>query len=229
MNYIAYYRTSTKRQNLGLEAQRKVVNDWLMANGGNLIGEFSEKESGKNNNRIELNKAIKACQKEDCQLLIAKLDRLSRCVSFIFALRDSNVNFIACDLPEFNTMTLAIFSGLAQQERELISQRTKLALEELKRKGKKLGNPNATFSNEIRAIAYKRLSENAEANLNNRKASSMIKALLYRTLNLSEIARELNDNGFVTSRGKQFNAIQVKRIIQRYNLNNHQINSVLNV
>lgn len=218
MKYIAYYRTSTKRQNLGLEAQRKVVNDWLVANGGILIGEFSEKESGKNNNRIELNKAITACQHENCQLLIAKLDRLSRCVSFIFALRDSNVNFIACDLPEFNTMTLAIFSGLAQQERELISQRTKLALDELKRKGKKLGNPNATFSKEIRTMAYNRLKENAEANPNNRKASSMIKAILYRTSNLSEIARELNENGFVTSRGKQFNSIQVKRIIDRYKL-----------
>lgn len=218
MNYIAYYRTSTKRQNLGLEAQRKVVNDWLIANGGNLIDEYSEKESGKNNNRIELNKAINACKKQDCHLLIAKLDRLSRCVSFIFALRDSNVNFIACDLPEFNTMTLAIFSGLAQQERELISQRTKLALAELKRKGIKLGNPNATFSEDTRMMAYKKLTENAEANPNNRKASSMIKAMLYRTNNLSEIARELNANGFVTSRGKQFNAIQIRRIIDRYNL-----------
>ena len=223
MNYIAYYRTSTKRQNLGLEAQRKVVNDWLIANGGNLIGEFSEKESGKNNNRIELNNAINACQKENCNLLIAKLDRLSRCVSFIFALRDSNVNFIACDLPEFNTMTLAIFSGLAQQERELISQRTKLALNELKRKGIKLGNPNATFSPEIRNMAYDRLKKNAETNPNNKKASSMIKAMLYRTSNLSEIARELNENGFVTSRGKHFNSIQVKRIIDRYKLYNIHI------
>lgn len=222
MNYIAYYRTSKRDQHLGLDAQRQIVNDWLISNGGTLIEEYSEQESGKNNNRIELNKAINSCQKHNCHLLIARLDRLSRLVSFIFALKDSNINFVACDLPQFNTMTLAIFAGLAQQERELISQRTKLALRELKNKGIKLGNPNAQFTKEIRMMAYKRHSENAENNINNKKASSMINAMLYKTSNLSEIARELNENGFLTSRGKQFSSIQVKRIIDRYKLlSNH--------
>lgn len=219
MKYIAYYRVSTKRQRLGLEAQHEIVANWITNNGGEIVDEFSEKESGKNNNRKALYEALKKCKKENCELLIAKLDRLSRNVSFIFALKDSNVKFRACDLPEFNTMTLAIFSGLAQQERELISCRTKSALKTLKDKGVKLGNPNAHFTSEVRNMAYKAHTASAKANLNNKRASSMVKIMLSYTQNLSQIARELNDNGFTTSRGNKFNPIQIKRIIQQYNLN----------
>ena len=68
------------------------------------------------------------------------------------ALRDSGVDFIAADMPEANTFTVGIMALLAQQERELISTRTKAALAELKAKGKKLGNNNITAAARQKSI-----------------------------------------------------------------------------
>lgn len=215
MNYIAYYRTSTRRQSLGLEAQRRAVEEFLSKDNTNvLLEEYSEQESGKNDQREELTKAIEACKRKGARLIIAKLDRLSRKVSFIFQLKDSNVDFIALDIPDFNTLTLGIFATLAQSERELISQRTKNALNELK-KTKKLGNPNAEFTQAMRAKAYERKSAIAQSNTNSKRAICVIKELLNKTNNLSEIARFLNENGFVTAKGCKFGAEQVKRLINR--------------
>lgn len=216
--FIAYYRVSTKRQNLGLEAQRTSVLNYINADDTNvLIEEYSEQESGKHDNREVLLEAINSCKQNNATLIIAKLDRLSRKVSFIFSLRDSGVDFIALDVPNFNTLTLGIFATLAQTERELISQRTKNALAEKKAKGAKLGAPNPQFTSAIREKAYKAHSAAAEANTNNKKAITMI-SLLLKDNNYSQIARILNENNFATSKGKKFTATQVIRLIQRYNL-----------
>ena len=110
MKYVAYYRVSTNKQSLGLDAQQKSVSDFISANSENiLLAEFKEKESGKNDYRMELNKALQLCKKENAILIIAKLDRLSRKVSFLFNLRDSGVDFKSLDCPDFNTLTLGIF------------------------------------------------------------------------------------------------------------------------
>ncbi|MEQ3236189.1 recombinase family protein [Bacteroides cellulosilyticus] len=216
--YIAYYRVSTSKQCLGLDAQRTSVHNYLSSNGGELINEFSEKESGKDDNRVTLVEAIKQCKKNNATLIIAKLDRLSRNVSFVFALKDANIDFLACDLPTFNTLTLAIFIGLAQQEREMISQRTKLALNELKLKGVKLGRPNAQFTDADRAKSAQTNKDNANLNENNLRAKMVIEEMIKTTKNKSEIARRLNENGFKTSNGCEFTPMQVKRLIQRYGL-----------
>lgn len=214
--FIAYYRVSTSKQNLGLDAQRSSVRNYISSNGGELIYEFSEKESGKKNNRLELHKAIQKCKDLNCTLIIAKLDRLSRNVSFVFALKDSGIDFISCDLPTFNTMTLAVFCGLAQQERELISQRTKQALNELKLQGVKLGNPNARFTDENRKHATMINQDLAYNNENNKRAWVVVEAMLKTTNNKSHISRVLNENGFKTSKGKLFSCVQVERLIKRY-------------
>lgn len=219
MKYVAYYRVSTQKQSLGLDAQRSSVLNYIGSKQDvELINEFAEKESGKCDNRVELNKALSLCKKENATLIIAKLDRLSRKVSFLFNLRDSGINFVALDCPDFNTLTLGIFATLAQSERELISQRTKAALAEKKKQGFKLGRPNATFKKEWRELSYQVIKEKADNNENNKRAKSMIEALLKITSNKAEIARKLNENGFVTSKGSKFNPIQVIRIIKRYNL-----------
>lgn len=217
--YIAYYRVSTQRQNLGIDAQKNTVINYINNNGGNIIAQYEEKESGKNNERIKLHDAIAHCKREQATLIIAKLDRLSRNIGFIFALRDSGINFYCCDLPSCNTITLGIFATIAQNERETISQRTKLALAVKKASGTKLGAPNAKFSDEMRVKARKALSAKAEANTNNRRAISLIRTLIH-THNYSQIARELNSNGFVTSQGKLFDACRVKRLAVRYELIN---------
>ena len=221
--YVAYYRVSLKDENkqkgLGLNAQQTTVHEYISNNNASLIAEFSERESGKINDRIELNKALDVCKKESATLIIAKLDRLSRNVSFVFALRDANVDFFACDLKEFNTLTLAIFIAMAQQERELISSRTKLALNELKKNGVKLGSKsnltNNLESNIKKAIEVRK--EKALNNENNKKSIAIIRLLRKDNYSLNQCAKYLNENHFPTSTGKEHTATSVKNLISLYN------------
>lgn len=216
--YIAYYRVSTNRQNLGLDAQRNSVLSFISNDEANiLIAEYQEKESGKHDDRKELSKAINHCISTNSILVISKLDRLSRNISFIFQLRDSGVKFISLDIPNFNTLSLGIYASMAQSERELCSRRTKEALA-VKKQTMKLGNPNATFTKEMIENAAKVRSQIADENMNNQRAKFMISSLIASTKNCSEIARQLNLNGFRTSRNLLFTSKQVKRIIDRYEL-----------
>jgi DNA invertase Pin-like site-specific DNA recombinase len=140
--YVAYYLVSTQKQGssgLGLQAQKETVRQFIGSN--ILITEYTEIESGKNDKQIELLKAIADANKNNATLIIAKLDRYSRNVGFIFQLRDSKVDFTCCDIPDANTMTIGIFALLAQQERELISERTKKALQAKKENGFTMVSP----------------------------------------------------------------------------------------
>lgn len=216
MKYVAYYRVSTKRQNLGLDAQKNTVLNYISSTNGNIIKTFEEKESGKCDNRIELQKAIEYCKINKATLIIAKLDRLSRNVSFIFALKDSGINFYCCDIPECNTLTLGIFATIAQSERETISTRTKAALMAKKEKGIKLGAPNASITNDMRIKSAEAIKNKANTNINNKRAYSVISSLTERNMSLQAIATYLNENEFRTANNCLFTPIAVSRLIKRY-------------
>jgi len=114
-SFIAYYRGSTQRQGvsgLGLEAQRSSVLSYI--NGRTLLGEFKDIESGKCDLRPQLLKAIQKSKENNSILVIAKLDRLSRSLSFINLLQKEKVKFVCCDLPDANELTINIFGSLAQ-------------------------------------------------------------------------------------------------------------------
>lgn len=102
---------------------------------------YSEIESGKNDNRQELIKAVQKCKELDAILIVAKIDRLSRQVTYISSLIDNNFKFKAVDMPEADIFTIHVIVALAQKELQLISERTMLALAQLKAKGVKLGTP----------------------------------------------------------------------------------------
>jgi DNA invertase Pin-like site-specific DNA recombinase len=112
------------------------------AKGGTILARFTEVESGRKNDRPELEKALQLARITGATLVIAKLDRLSRNAAFLLTLRDAGVSFVACDMPEANDLTVGIMALVAQQEREAISRRTKEALAAAKARGVKLGNPN---------------------------------------------------------------------------------------
>ena len=215
--YIAYYRVSTKQQGesgLGLEAQKTMVKNFLK-NDDVLICEYEEVESGKNNNRPQLLKAIEKSKSEGATLLIAKLDRLSRNAGFIFLLKDSNVDFKCCDMPEANSLTIGIMAVLAQEERELISKRTISALQELKSKGVKLGNPK-NLTPEAQKMGSEAMRLKALSNENNRKATALIVSLRNAGKTYGKIADDLNTNGFKTSRGCEFTSSQVLVLYDRF-------------
>jgi DNA invertase Pin-like site-specific DNA recombinase len=142
--YVAYYRVSTQKQGdsgLGLEAQQAAVLRFVR-DPALLLAEFTEIESGKRHtNRPELAAAIRAAKRLDATLTIAKLDRLARNVHFISGLMESEMDFVACDMPEANRLTLHVMAAFAEHEARAISQRTKAALEAAKARGTKLGNP----------------------------------------------------------------------------------------
>lgn len=217
--FIAYYRTSTQKQNLGIEAQKTSVQNYIKSIGGELIGEVAEQESGKNDKREGLEKAIKLCEKHNSILIIAKLDRLSRSISFLFQLRDrvakNNIEIKALDMPSFNTMSLGIYATVAQAEREAVSSRTRLALAEKKRSGIRLGSPqNLTIEAQkkgIESIKFK-----ARNNDQNRQAQAIIVNCICLGMNYTKIAIYLNELNYKTSKQKLFQPTTVMRLHKRY-------------
>src|SRR6478609_1044909 len=142
--YVSYLRVSTDRQGrsgLGLEAQRKAVEDFLNGGRWDLIAEFVEVESGKRDDRPKLAEALGLCRLHNATLVIAKLDRLSRDAAFLLGLQKAGVRFVAADMPEANELVVGIMAVVAQAERKMISTRTKAALAAAKARGARLGKP----------------------------------------------------------------------------------------
>ena len=156
-DFVAYYRVSTDRQGasgLGLDAQRQAVAGQVNGT-GQLVAEFTEIESGRRHtNRPQLLAALDECRRRHAVLLIARLDRLARNVAFIANLMESRADFIACDMPTANRLTIHILAAVAEHEREMISQRTKAALAEAKRRGTRLGNPRIEAARALALAAH---------------------------------------------------------------------------
>lgn len=203
---VAYYRVSTTRQGesgLGLEAQRETVRRFAASRGMEIVGHFTEVESGKVNDRPQLSAAIATAKKNGATLLVSKLDRLSRSALYLLQLIDrAEVEFICCDLPECSRLTLSLFAVLAEHERTLISQRTKAALAAAKARGTKLGSshPSRDVPRQVKLMVagYKR---DRQTFLNRvRPIVEEIKKSGVKTL--SEIALCLTRRGIPTRTGK---------------------------
>jgi DNA invertase Pin-like site-specific DNA recombinase len=215
-SYVPYYRVSTARQGqsgLGLEAQRAAVTAFV-GDPSQLLGEFVEIESGKKDQRPQLLAAIAAARALGATLLIAKLDRLSRNAGFIFALRDSGVAFVCCDMPDANTLTVGLFAVIAQHEREMISKRTIDALAAKKARGAVLGTP-ANMTPAAIAKSLNIRQENARTNQQNQQAARLAGLLHAQGHTLQQIAQELNNGGYRTRRGKLFFSMSVQRLLRR--------------
>jgi DNA invertase Pin-like site-specific DNA recombinase len=219
--FVSYYRVSTQKQGrsgLGLEAQKTAVEHYLRQHTGVELASFTEIESGKNAiDRPKLQSALLRCRQAKATLLVAKLDRLSRNASFLMSLRDSGVQFEALDVPGANMITVGVMALMAQQERELISARTKAALAARKARGLPLGNPDNLKYLKPHAAAASRLGQAA----NRRKAIVRAKEIApliadarkAGNFSLRKIADYLNEGGNPTPRGKQWTATAVAHAI----------------
>lgn len=219
--YVEYLRVSTQRQGvsgLGLEAQREIIRNYL--HDITPIAEFVEVESGRHNDRPKLKEALALCRKIGGTLIVAKLDRLSRSVSFLSQLLESDTDIVFCDFPQANKMMLHIVSAIAQYEAELISTRTKQALAAKKARGASLGNPQHLMKKHQIAIenSIATNQQKAHDNVNNKRAVAMLRTLVGKGLTLQQIADTLNNEGFVTSHGFRFSPSTVHKLINRYNL-----------
>jgi len=223
--WVSYLRVSTGRQGregLGIAAQRDAVAALVRAQGGRMLDEFVEVESGGNNDRPELQRAIRRAKVSGARLVIAKLDRLSRSASFLLHLRDSGVRFVAADLPTADETVVGIMAVIAQREREVIAQRTKDALAVARRRlaqeGRRLGNPNG-------AAALRRAAKGNHAAVAvvsagaDRRAEELRETLAdvvaSGAVSLSAIAAELNRREIESPRGGRWYPAGVARLQQR--------------
>jgi DNA invertase Pin-like site-specific DNA recombinase len=214
--FVAYYRVSTVRQRasgLGLEAQQRSVRDYLT--GANLIGEFTEIESGRSCDRPKLHDALATCRVHNAVLVIAKLDRLARSVAFVSNLMEAGIDFQAVDFPQANRLTVHILASVAEHEARIISERTTAALRVARTRGVKLGGFRGrvgTPENCARAT----VARSAKAN---QRAADLSKTLIeMRTrgsLSLKAIADHLNSKSIGAPRGGFWSAAQVRRELHR--------------
>jgi DNA invertase Pin-like site-specific DNA recombinase len=205
--FFSYLRVSTDKQGergYGLDAQRKAIEDYLNGGSWELLGEFVEVESGKHNGRPKLAEALAACKKHRARLIIAKLDRLSRNVAFIATLMDGKVDFVCCDFPQANRLTLHILAAVAEHERDMISERTRAGLQAARERGVKLGGPMLPSHNAARQ---------AEAAARARAIEPVISELA--GLSAHATARELNRREVPTPTGKPWSAKTVLRVRER--------------
>lgn len=221
MKVVSYLRVSTARQGasgLGIEAQRAALAAFVTSGNHTIIAEHVEIESGSKNQRPELMAALAACKLHRATLVIAKLDRLARNVAFIANLMDGGVEFVACDMPQANKLTLHLLAAIAEHEREMISQRTKAALQAAKQRGVQLGNPQGSkaFAGSAKIAATK--SDMVRTNQSDQFAASVassIRELKAAGINCAgAIAVALNKQAIPTPSGGMWYEAQVYRLLK---------------
>jgi DNA invertase Pin-like site-specific DNA recombinase len=152
--------------------------------------------------RPELRKALPEAKRRKCAMVVAKLDRLSRDVAFIPGLMSKRVPFIVGTLgPNVDPFMLHIYAAMAQEERRIISQRTREALALAKMRGVRLGRPE-------------------QAKVNSREADAFAETLRPVLSELAgqplrSIAEKLRARGIPGPRGGQWSPLQVGRTLDR--------------
>ena len=221
---IAYYRVSTKKQGqsgLGLDGQRFAVREFASRSDSQIIHSYTEVESGKKKNRPELLKAIGHAKLAKATLVVAKLDRLARNVAFLSSLMESGVDFVACDNPNANRLTVHILAAVAEDEARRISERTKSALSAAKDRGVKLGSAReGHWKGREHQRGWKQATK-AAATARTEKAKETYSFLIpqikeYRAGGFSyqKIAELLNELGHTTSTGKPWSSAAVWRVMK---------------
>jgi DNA invertase Pin-like site-specific DNA recombinase len=224
--YVTYCRVSTRKQGssgLGLEAQQSAINMFLKERNGARMAEFVEVESGRKNDRPQLQRALKRCRATGATLLIAKLDRLSRSVYFVSQLQESKVRFTCCDMPDVNETMIQMLAVMAEAEAKAASQRTLAALRVARANGKVLGRHDDAIkdyaaqgngaSAAARCDAANKHATNLEdmvRDIEQEAAESNIK------VTLRFLAQELTSRGALTPRnGTDWTPMQVSRVLAR--------------
>lgn len=218
---VGYLRVSSQEQGrsgLGLESQEAAIRSFATRTGGELVKVFTEIESGKINNRPVLCEALRFAELIGGELVIHRLDRLSRDLNFITTLQKANVEFRVVDMPEADKFTIQLFGCLAEKERTLISERTKGALAAARARGVKLGTPrNLTAAGRTKGAATRAAGLVASADIFAAKVKPMIDEMREQGLSLRGVAAQMNKSGVLTARGKTgaWTATAIKNVLRR--------------
>lgn len=221
--FVAYARVSTARQGqsgLGLEAQRAAIEAHLRPGDRLLCPIHVEVESGRKSDRPELAKALARCRATGATLLIAKLDRLARDAHFLLGLQKAGVDFVACDMPHADRLTVGILALVAEREAEAISARTRAALAAAKARGTVLGGKREgqrapTAEERQKGSTFAAEAKRRLANLAANRVAGRIAELQGQGASLAGIARALQEEGISAPRGGTWTATAVSRVIAR--------------
>lgn len=208
-NYITYCRVSTGRQQqsgLGIEAQQEAVHRYAIQTDSLIIAEYVETESGAKSDRPQLAKALAHCRRAKATLLIARLDRLSRSLSFVAQLLDANVEIRCADMPEANRLLLQMLAVFGEHERQMIRERTRAALAAAKARGTVLGANGKVLAAKHQAEA-KAYAEGLRP--------AIEQARMAGCLSLPEIADFLTAQGHQTAWGGRWHPMTVRRVLER--------------
>ena len=208
---IIYLRCSTNSQANSLDIQERMALRFCERFGYEVVSIHREVASGKDNERPVFLECVANALRDNCVLVATKIDRLARRISAIGSLIDSGVRLriVALGDQEVSKMVLAVFSAMAEQERDFISMRTKEALAHLKGQGVQLGNPRIA---EARALAIKsRQAKSAAFRTSMSPVLSELQATGLKTL--QELADALNRRGYKTPRGCKFRPTSVRRLL----------------
>ena len=215
---VAYVRCSTRRQGesgLGLEAQEESIARYSAAAGRPVIASFTEVESGRKSDRPELAKALDHARRARAALVIAKLDRLARNVAFLANLMEAGVEFVACDQPSANQLTIHILAAVAEDEARRISERTKVALAAARARGVVLGRDNRTAEGRARGRAESARVRSERANADHAPILPLVRELRAAGLSQRAIADRLNGDGHLTRTGRPWHQVAVMRLLDR--------------
>lgn len=234
---VIYIRVSTQRQGasgLGLEAQRDTCVKYARDNGYGIIAEYKDVESGKSRTRYGLWQAIDKCKDANATLIVAKLDRLSRDVEFIFKVVNFGIDIHFCDMPVVNTIVLGIFASVAQYERELICSRTRAALKAKKERGEETGGTNALWGKEKhsdREEAIRKMVRRSAVDRRRRAKENPQNKFLWvyvnnkirsvgseEAISWPELSAELNELGQRTPTGLEFNPARANAMYKKLKL-----------
>ncbi len=194
------------RSGLGLKAQEAAVKKYVGDN--ELVAEYSELASGRDNERPVLREAVSRAHQEGATLVVESVECLSRNACFVMS--GLGVRFVAVEMPDADPNTIGHAALYAQKENEKISKRTRAALAQVKARGKKLGNPRprAAWNEALKSI--KRNASEYRSNLlpviediRRDKPDATFKY----------VADELNRRGFRTARGNSFFPATVQHIV----------------
>ena len=223
--FVSWRRCSTQKQGksgLGLEAQLSIINYFVNEAQGELIADFHEVYTGKNlHGCVELQKAMECAKKHNATLVVAKTDRFRNLEQALEVYREMEGCIYFCDVPMAEDAAtykfmLSLSWSLAEREAAITSLRTKQALQAKRDRGETIGNPHATISATMRVNSIASRRKDAQLNENNRKAYKLASLLVAQGKTITEVSHELNDNGYKTSNGKQWQTIQVQRLIKLY-------------
>jgi DNA invertase Pin-like site-specific DNA recombinase len=230
--YIVYLRASreSQRDGLGIQVQRTAIDSCIERFGGKILQEVEEIISGGKSDREGLNTVIDLAKGTGSKILIHKIDRFSReGFPFMARLEENNVSYVEAVAPNDSNFSKAIKFVAAKEERDRTKERVSDALTEIKKKievngyhiskaGNKithLGKPqNLTQKGRDKSLKVRR--DKALNNPNNKRAIAVVKLLYHVSLN--KMSKYFNENGFLTSTGKEFTPTAVSNLRKLYKI-----------